>query len=91
MPRTRMAAGIAGSIARIDAVPSTASSWSVSDPVGEVSSVSSVAVSRPPAVSGPVIGTITPMPTPAAPSGGTIMALVDSTRPVVDSYVAAKG
>ena len=49
--------------------------------MGEVSSVSSVAVSRPAAVAGAVIGTTTPIPTAAQPPSGTIIALVDSMRP----------
>ena len=43
--------------------------------------MSSIAVSRPSAVAGAVIGTTTPIPTAAAASEGTIIALVDSMRP----------
>ena len=58
VPSTRIAAGIAGSTARIAAVPSTASSWFVSDPVGRGQLGELVAVSSPSAVASAVIGTI---------------------------------
>ena len=91
VPRTRIAAGIAGSTARIASVPSTASSAAVSSPSGAVIAASCSEVSSPD-VSGPaVIGTITPTGETGVDGSGTIMTLVAVRVPEGPEKTALRG
>lgn len=90
-PSTRIAAGIAGSTARIAGVPVTASSCAVRAPSGPVSSVSSAAVRRPSSSGPATIGTTTPTDAGAPTGGGTVTTLATARGPASVSYTARSG
>ena len=79
-----MAAGMAGSTARVAVVPSTASSCADSAPSTAVSSASSLPVSRPRVIGAAVMGTTSAIGV-AAPSEGTTTTLDAVRVPAVTS------
>ena len=90
VPRSRIDARIAGSIASTTGVPATASSCEESEPPSAVSSSSCAAVSTGVSIAGAVIGTTT-VNGVTSPSSGTVTALRTSTESSPRVKVAASG